>query len=105
MDRIMDYNELFNERGEQLNIVTDATIGGDYHRGMEVGLRHSEMLSGERTFEGRVVRSRRTPVRYLDFDTFADPEQTAEESVEALRNAAILFASVIVSIVGIVLLL
>lgn len=116
MDRIMDYDRLFNERGEQANIITDQSIGGDYHR--EVSLepveRYVPMESVEptelcrRTAKSEMVTRRyahRTPVRYLNFDTFEDPDQSAEEARETFRNLAILFASAITVIVAVLFIL
>lgn len=110
MDRIMDYDRLFNEKGEQANIFTDHSIGGDYHRvesaePMESVDWYEPMEICNRTKSSDVASAsrriaRRTPVRYLDFDTFEDPDQTAEEAWEAFRNLAILFASAITVIVA-----
>ncbi|MGM9681567.1 MAG: hypothetical protein ACI3XR_08695 [Eubacteriales bacterium] len=116
MDRIMDYDRLFNEKGEQANIFTDCSIGGNYHReeSIEPVERYIPVNPNEQTgYCGRDGKSqvaphryaRRTPVRYLDFDTFDDPDQSREEAMESFRNLAILFASAITVIVAALLIL
>lgn len=110
MRQILDYEELFNEAGEQDNICTNANIGGDYKR--VIHLPHPEDIKYDSIPEAlssskapQVVSSPRRPVRYVDFDTFENPDRSQEEVMEGFKKTTILFASVITAIVAIAILL
>lgn len=131
MTRILDYDALFNERGEQANICTDAGLGGSYAgrvvRQMpeDLILRAPERspepprpicgepLPRESTRESTrtmAIRDydptlRRRPVRYVDFDTFERPERTCAEAKAGMEKTALLFGSIITAIVAIAILL
>lgn len=110
MNRIMDYDALFNERGEQANICTDAGLGGSYASGREEPRQTPVTFvrrtpADQRPSMNTKVTIRRRPVRFVEFDTFEKPERTEEEVKECFEKTALLFASIITMIVAIAILL
>ena len=111
MKRILDYDALFNERGEQANICTDADVGGDYacKNGIVQTVVRKAPDGNAALSEGRgqlpETRIRLRPVRYVDFDTFAEPERTVEEARECLQKTVLLFGGLITAVVAIAILI
>ena len=119
MNQILDYDALFNERGEQLNICTAADVGGSYTSGREESVdlpgftRKTPVI--ERAAQDPVRRQtaprpytdpyRLRAIRYVDFDTFVKPDRSEEEAKDCLQKTALLFGSIITAIVAIAILL
>ncbi len=119
MNQILDYDALFNERGEQANICT-ADVGGSYASGREESVSLPKEFARQTPIRARAARTltnqkatvqsyadpyRRRAVRYVDFDTFVKPERSEEEVRECLQKTALLFGSIITTIVAIAILL